>query len=176
MPRVTFVKKARKKNPVCKKGESYFWWKFRYGGKRYSLTRPRPSQLTQSAYYGSIRALVEQIEDTNITDNNDFTSLRDEVTSELENIGSESQNSLDNIPESLQYAPTGELLQERIDACEMAQSDIENIDEVDEEPEEDDFADHDEFKEAKLEWLEAIEAWSSNVKDEMSNFVSDCEV
>ncbi len=59
MPRVTHVKKARKDNPVCKAGESYYWWKFRYGGKRYSLTRPRPSQLTQSAYFGGLRALCE---------------------------------------------------------------------------------------------------------------------
>ena len=140
MPRVTFVKAARKDNPVCKKGESYYWWKFRYGGKRYSLTRPRPSQLTQSAYFGSLRALVEQIEDTNIADNDDFETLRDEVASELQTIGSEAQESLDNMPESLQYSPTGELLQERVDACENASSEVESVEEFDEEePDSDDY-------------------------------------
>ena len=43
MPRVNYVKKARKNNPAVKRGESYFWWKFRYGGKQYSKTRPRQS-------------------------------------------------------------------------------------------------------------------------------------
>jgi len=54
MPRVNHVKKARKDNPVCKKGESYYWWKFRFGGKKYSLTYPKQSQLTQSPYLSVI--------------------------------------------------------------------------------------------------------------------------
>lgn len=140
MPRVHFVQKARKDNPAVKKGESYFWWKFRYGGKRYSATRPRQSQLTQSAYFGQLYSLQEMIEDYEVNDNDDFTSLRDEVASELDNLRDETQGSLDNMPESLTYSPTGELLQERVDACENAQSEVENIDEFDdEEPDLDDF-------------------------------------
>ena len=137
MPRVTHVKSARKDNQVCKKGESYFWWKFRYGGKRYSLTRPRPSQLTQSAYYGTLYALQEEVEDTDISDANDFEGLVDTIRDQLEELGQETQDSLDNMPESLQYSPTGELLQERVDAVESAASDIEGIDELDEFDEED---------------------------------------
>ncbi len=60
MPRVTHVRKARKDNPVCKAGESYYWWKFRFGGKHYSLTYPKPSQLTQSVYLSVIYACQEQ--------------------------------------------------------------------------------------------------------------------
>jgi hypothetical protein len=132
MPRVTHVKSARKDNPVCKKGESYFWWKFRYGGKRYSLTRPRASQLTQSAYYGTVRSLCEQIEDANIQDSDELISVRDDIQSELECLRDETQESLDNMPDALQYSPTGELLQERIDAVENALSEVENIEEFDE--------------------------------------------
>ena len=140
MPRVTHVKRARKDNPVCKKGESYFWWKFRYGGKRYSLTRPRPSQLTRSAYYGTVRSLIEQIEDSDVTSNDDFLSLQDEIASELANLLDETQGSLDNMPESLTYSPTGELLQERIDALEGAQDEVGDADEFEEdEPERDSF-------------------------------------
>ena len=140
MPRVTFVKSARKNNSVCKKGESYYWWKFRYGGKRESLTRPRPSQLTQSAYYGTVRSLEESIEDANIQDNDELISVRDDIQSELENLRDETQESLDNMPESLQYSPTGELLQERIDAVEEAINEVECIEEFDEEePDIDDF-------------------------------------
>ncbi len=52
MARAHFVKKARKDNPAAgiKAGDSYYWWKFRRGGKHYSKTAPRPSQLTQSEY------------------------------------------------------------------------------------------------------------------------------
>ena len=174
MPRVTFVKAARKDNPVAKKGESYYWWKFRYGGKRYSLTRPRPSQLTQSAYYGTVRSLIEQIEDTDLADNDDFVSLRDDIASQLQELGQETQSSLDNMPDSLQYSPTGEMLQERIDACESAESDIDSIDELDDEPEETDYDDEEEFSDAKMEWLESLENW--NAKDDMIEAVANAEV
>ena len=132
MPRVTHVKSARKDNPVCKKGESYYWWKFRYGGKRYSLTYPKGSQLTQSTYYGTVRALSETLEEQNIQDNDELISARDDIQSELETLRDECQDSLDNMPESLQYSPTGELLQERIDACEEAVGEVENVEEFDE--------------------------------------------
>ena len=36
------------------------------------------------------------------------------------------EDSLDNMPESLQYAPTGELLQERIDACDNAMNEVDS--------------------------------------------------
>lgn len=198
MPRVTFVKAARKDNPVCKKGESYFWWKFRYGGKRYSLVRPRPSQLTQSAYYGSIRSLSERVDDFYCTEYEEFESLKDEVIDELQNIGQECQDGLDNMPESLQYSPTGELLQERIDACENGQSEAEGIEEF--EFEEEDFEREDfdgdeddddaeaaheaEQDEAEAAHEEAEEArkdsefsdWFDGAKDELTSAVSECEV
>ena len=62
MPRVHYIKKALKDNSAVKKGEPYYWWKFRYGGKRKSATRPRPSQLTQSKY-SEVLAAQEAIED-----------------------------------------------------------------------------------------------------------------
>jgi hypothetical protein len=145
MPRVTHVKAARKDNQVCKKGESYFWWKFRYGGKRYSLKYPRPSQLTQSAYYGTVRSLSETLEDQNIQANDELVSARDDIVSELENLRDETQESLDNMPDSLQYSPTGELLQERVDAVENAIGEVECVEEFDEdEPDESDFGEEDE--------------------------------
>lgn len=182
MPRVTFVKAARKDNAVCKKGESYFWWKFRHGGKRFSLTRPRPSQLTQSAYYGTVRSLVEQIEDANIGDYDEFVSVKEDVVSELENLRDESQASLDNMPDSLQYSPTGELLSERVDACDNAISDIEGIDEFDEdEPVREDFEDEgedgdEEFNVAQNQWQDDMNGHVENAVSELMDYVSSCEV
>ena len=42
MPRVNYVKKARKAIPGAdiKVGDAYYWWKFRYGGKHVSKIRP----------------------------------------------------------------------------------------------------------------------------------------
>ena len=191
MPRVHHVKKARKDNPVAKAGESYYWWKFRHGGKRYSKTPPRPSQLTQSAYFGSIRSLVETIEDTTVTDQDQLEELKEQVRDELESIQSECQDSLDNMPDSLQYSPTGELLQERIDACDSAISDLDMIDDFefeendfDDEYDEDDFEDDKEREEKRDEHerdedsrreQELIEYCESSVS-EMIEYVGNCEV
>ncbi len=170
MPRVTFVKTARKDNSVCLKGQSYYWWKFRYGGKRLSLTPPRPSQLTQSAYFGAVRALSEQVGDwfsgkREIADVEDFLA---EIRDELESIGSECQDSLENIPESLQYAPTGELLQERIDACDNATVELESVD-IEFESDLDDDADDDEIADEVNERLLEIES-------EVIECVDQCEI
>lgn len=191
MPRVHFVKKARKDNPVAKKGESYYWWKFRYGGKRYSRTRPRASQLTQSPYYGAVRALVEQIEDSNPEDFDEFESLKEEVRDELENLRDEAQSSLDNMPEQLQYAPTGELLQERIDALENAESELDNIDDFDFDEIEFDENDYprdewtkDEIEEARevheederRRYRQEFEDWAGDAMGQLAELVADTEV
>jgi len=58
-----------------KKGEMYYWWKFRYGGKRKSKTAPRPSQLTSSEKKSRCYAAQEDIEDA-------FASFRLELKKE----------------------------------------------------------------------------------------------
>jgi len=131
MPRVTHVKAARKDNPVAKKGESYYWWKFRYGGKRYSLTYPKASQLTQSAYFGTVYSMQEEVEAWEGEDVLSFEGLKEDILGQVEELREETQSSLDNMPDQLQYSPTGELLQERVDALDSAESDIECIDEPD---------------------------------------------
>lgn len=171
MPRVTFVKAARKDNPVAKKGESYYWWKFRYGGKRYSKTRPRPSQLTQSAYFGTIYGIQETIEDTELESYEDFEALVETVREEVESLRDETQSSLDNMAEyNLEYSPTGEMLQERVDALEMIDSEIDCIDEFyfneeefdEPEPERGDYEDDDD---GEVEYNDAYNEWEDNLSD-----------
>lgn len=178
MPRVTFVKAARKDNPVCKKGESYFWWKFRYGGKRFSLTRPRQSQLTQSAYFGTVYGMQEGVEDYEVGCVEDFETLKDDITSQVDELRDETQGSLDNMPDQLQYSPTGELLQERIDALEGIESEIDCIDEFsfereDFEENEDDEDDAEEVHEAAEDQREADELaeWCSEAKCSLSEAI-----
>jgi hypothetical protein len=130
MPRVHFVKKARKdvEGTEIKAGESYYWWAFRYGGKRTSKTPPRQSQLTQSEFWGAVYGLQER-------EQPDFESLNDtvdEIKSELEQLRDEQEEKKSNMPEGLQEGATGELLQNRYDSIESAIGDLENVDIPDE--------------------------------------------
>ena len=63
MPRLHYVKKARKDNPAVKAGEPYYWWKHAWSAKQYSKTRPRPSQLTQSEFMSEYLSMGEDFED-----------------------------------------------------------------------------------------------------------------
>jgi hypothetical protein len=139
MARVHFVKKARKDNAVCKKGESYYYWTTRvtvgksyHGQKHFSKTSPKRSQLTNSDFL----AQIYDIEDDQIgvLDAKDFKEA-DEIASEASNIadcirqlGDEQSEKLSNMPEGLQQGSTGEMIQERMDECENMASQIEGID------------------------------------------------
>jgi len=178
MPRVTHVKAARKDNRVCKKGESYYWWKFRFGGKHYSTTYPKPQLLTQSAYLISIYDLLDMVNNYAIEtgEEGEVETLIDEVRDGITEIRDQCQESLDNMPESLQYAPTGELLQERIDAADSAESDIDYIEEPDQWQEVREAQDeHDQWvadepasNSKKDEDLHA--SWEENEPDEVEDF------
>lgn len=165
MARATFVKKARKAVPAAdiKVGDSYYWWKFRFGGKHYSKTPPKQSQLTQSAFYSTLYDIQERAGDLPADDG--LPSERDSIVSDLEDLKSECESSLENVPDSLKEAPTGQLLQERIDALDSAIGELEGID-MDDEPNEDnreDWADEHESLE------DAVSAYWEEKRDEVSN-------
>ena len=172
MPRVYFVKEARKDNPVVKKGESYYWWKHAFGPKKFSKERPKASQLTQSSYLSQLYALQEGLSDRFT----DFDSLQDELQSiidDLNQLGDECQDSLDSMPEHLQdSSSSGEMLQERIDAIEMATSEMESID-VPEEPE--DWNDENsDYKEMNAEERETFQSeWKKERIDEFVQSIED---
>lgn len=131
MPRVHFVKKAQKDNDAVKKGESYYWWKFRYGGKHMSRTAPKQSQLTQSSFLSGLYSIQEDIESLT-TDDLDQSTI-DDLVGRLEELRDEAQDSLDNMPEQLQEGDVGQMLQERVDNVEDAISELEGLDmEIDE--------------------------------------------
>lgn len=176
MPRVHHVKSARKANPVAKKGEPYYWWKFRHGGKRYSTKPPRPSQLTQSNYLGTVRSIVESIDDASFSDFEEFNSFREDIMSQVQDLQGETQESLDNMPESLQYSPTGELLQERIDALSNAESELDSTDEFEFEEEEFDESDFDAEKDDIAALRESHqESEDSRREDEFMEWLDDAK-
>jgi len=140
MPRVHFVEKARKDNPVAKKGESYYWWQNYRSPKRYSKTRPRPSQTTGSGWLSNAYAIGEQIEDYEIeTDDagemlwgedqqGDAKDFIEERVQEIEEIRDEAEENRSNMPDALQDSETGELLQQRYDTCDDWCNELDNID------------------------------------------------
>lgn len=156
MARANYVKAARKDIPGTdiKAGDSYYWWKFRYGGKRYSKTYPKRSELTQSAFYSQLYDLEDRISDFSPSGADDFNSFKEEIKDEIEEMKSQCEESLENIPESLREGNSGTLLQERIDALDEWYNDIDNVEdcEIDEDEIRQDILDEHEDDE---EWTEA---------------------
>src|SRR5581483_2308017 len=79
-----------------KVGDSYYWWKFRYGGKRYSKTPPKLSQLTNSPFLSQLYAIQESIEQLEANDS--LESAVSSIADDLRNLASECQDSLNNMP------------------------------------------------------------------------------
>ena len=135
MPRVTFVKKARKSYPGTgiKKGDSYYHWKFRRGSIHRSLTAPRRSQLTQSEYLGAMYDLEDRFQDAlavfrDGTDNGDFDTFSGEVRDIAGEVREQGQNCADrrsNMPDQLQDSENGERLQSRSEACDTLADELE---------------------------------------------------
>ena len=156
MPKVNFVKAAAKDNRVAKKGENYYWWKFRFGGKYLSKTPPRPSQLTQSDFLSRQMELEERI--GQLGENADtFEGLRADVEGicdEIRMLGEEQEEKLNNMPDSLQQSPTGELLEGRSSACEDWVGELEEVDLEKEEPTEEDAKEALEIEEPTIDTVE----------------------
>lgn len=122
MPRVTHVKKARKPIPSIgvEVGDSYYWWQFAFSPRSVSKTPPRPSQLTRSEFLGALYDMQDELGNLELSEAGDFAAR-------VRELGEEQAEKIQNMPESLQYAPSGELLQERADAMEQWADELESI-------------------------------------------------
>lgn len=151
MPKVHHVKKALKDNRVCKKGESYYWWKVKTGPasgiRRMSKTYPKSSQLTTSEFLGSVYSLQEEMADAKFDTIEDLQAAVEDWVSQIEEIRDNCQEKFDNMPEGLQQGETGQLLEERVSLMDDWAN---NLQGVDLEPE-NDKTDVQEFIAEKLE-------------------------
>lgn len=194
MARVTHVKKAQKDYPEhgIKKGEEYYWWKFRYGGKHFSKTYPKPSQLTQSEFLSQVYDFNDRISGLSTGDFNepeDLQAWKEELVGELETLRDEQEEKKDNMPEGLQEGPTGELLQERYDGIDELINELEGIDcddfDFDEDAKKEEIIDElkDKYEGEEEDWepseddvqekvngsrQEAVEDWLQEKIDELS--------
>jgi hypothetical protein len=130
MARTHFVKKARKDYPEAgiKKGESYYWWKFRYGGKHMSKEAPKASQLTQSEFLSRLYDVQDRLANISADNIEDIQTETESIAEELNEMASDCRDKHDNMPDGLQEGEVGQMLEERADACENAASELEGID------------------------------------------------
>ena len=131
MPKVTRVESARKARPESgiRVGDSYYWWQFMRGPRMNSKTPPRPSQLTRSEFMVPYLQALEALGDLN-----DSGDLREDlapalriIVDDLESLRDETQDKLDNMPESLQQGDTGQLLEERVANLEQFIPELERL-------------------------------------------------
>ena len=130
MPRV-HQQKARKDYPDAgiKAGDVYYKWTTRAGPYtrgvvHRSLERPMPWQLTSSPFLQQ-RYLIEH--NLGEIQGAEAASEIESIAEEIRSLGEECQASLENMPEGLQQGATGEMLQERVDACETAADVLDDI-------------------------------------------------
>jgi hypothetical protein len=136
MPRVNTVEHARKDYPEAgiKKGDKYYWWKFRYGGKHMSTTPPKASQLTQSSFLSQLYEIQERLQCLEATDAESLKSEVEEIAGELRSLSEECENNRSNMPDGLQEGEVGQMLESRTEACSSAADELEGIDfDIDEE-------------------------------------------
>ena len=191
MPRVKQVK-ARKDYPDhgVKKGDMCYVWSVKTGprsSRNYrQLTPPKPHQLTSSAFLGTAYELNERIEALTADDLEDELQ---EIIDEIQELGDEQDEKWNNMPESLQYSSTGELLEGRRDSCEEWFSNLESVKdnlperptwtvvELPDEPEEPDSADFaapEHYDAAMIKWEEEQCKWEEE-KDEAEAYESELQ-
>lgn len=148
-----FHRKARKDYPEhgIKKGDMYYTAQIKTGPRSSRVLRSlkplRDSQLTTSPFKSGYYAAQESWDDNK---ERDESTIRD-IAETIRELGTEAQESFDNMPEGLQQGDTGQMLQERAEQCETKADELESLaDEYEtlEEPQEpDDGEDEDAFEE-----------------------------
>jgi len=117
----------------CHKGDTYYWWKFRHGSKMFSMSAPRPSQLTQNEFYGALYSINEEMEDMTVdsfTTEGLLTEFRENIETQIEEIEQELEEKESNLSqyEGLANSPVYELITERQEAVSSWLNDMQAVD------------------------------------------------
>ncbi len=125
----------------------------------------RSSDLTESPYLIGVYSAQEGAEDALATLDPSMppedlyaalTDARDELASNIGEVSDEEQEKLDNMPDGLRDGSTGESIQERYDACQEWQQEVESVPLEEFAP--DDDHDEEEAAAAVEDWLESQKA------------------
>ena len=137
MPRV-HTQKAAKDYPShgISKGDTYYSWSFRHGGKHMSKTYPRASQLTQSKMSGAYAAGEAAQDNIATADNVDDMgqALRDAADA-IREVAQEYRDAVENMPENFQQGATADECNEKADGldswADSLESDADEVDALD---------------------------------------------
>lgn len=132
MAKVQVIQKSRKeyKCSKCGKvipvGSRYYKGEINFGPTiiRCSDCKLEAWEVTTSDWQLSTGAIINRWEENyGLSD-----STPEELHDEIESIMGDQQDRLDSMPEGCQEGDVGQLIQERIDACEAAMDELDNID------------------------------------------------
>ena len=132
MGKVTKIKSARKEwkcskcHSIIKVGDGYFKGEINFGPTIVACLKCglKPYEVTTSGWTRRVGRIVEDFTE----DYGYGEDSLDQVLQEVYDIQSEVQDRLDNMPEGLQEGDVGQLLQSRVEMCDDAISELENID------------------------------------------------
>lgn len=118
----------------CKKGQTYYWWQFKNGGKNYSVVYPKPSRLTQSEFYTRVYEIQEELSAASASDfqcdESAILSFKEQIVEQVQELLDELEEKESNLSsyEGLANSPVYELITERRDAVQEWLDELENID------------------------------------------------
>ena len=114
---VRFVKKARKTYPEfgVRRGDSYYWWKFRGEARQMSRFYPPRSWLTKSERLARLYAAEDSLPDVIETDADILPAVLQlvKVARTLDEIAAAYELGAERTPEKLQYSSHADGLRER---------------------------------------------------------------
>lgn len=147
MPRV-HTQTAAKDYPAqgIKKGQTYYWWKFRYQGKQRSVTPPTRQQLTQSEYFQGGFDLEDEYESSVACAayQADVVQALEQARDGFESLAEEQRDKMANMEAAnITGGFSYELLEERAEACEEQMGNLEALQNEVEALDEDDVTEED---------------------------------
>jgi hypothetical protein len=158
---------------IVPKGTEYYKWQKKNQPPTISLTPPTRQQLTSSDFLIQIYDLEDDINSFQAEGPEDIQSAVDGWREQVETLRDELEEKRENMPESLQESPVGQLLQERYDALDEWLNELDSIDlddypteEIDTEDEELEDIENDETEQTHEERLRE---WLDEKIDEIQN-------
>jgi len=138
---------------IVKKGQEYYTWTLFGRSPQISLDYPKRQQLTGSDFLCQVYDLEDRLSELSCETIEDLEEERDSICEEIRDLASEQEEKRSNMPESLQEAPTGELLQNRYDSLEEWASNLEGVSIDFDEPDKEEDETEEEFEVRKAEEL-----------------------
>lgn len=120
-----------KRGEAIKKGDEYYrFWLTRFSPMKILCLgcKPTRSQMTTSEFLSTMYGIEDDIAALSVEDMENAQDIVAGIINQLQELRDETEEKRENMPESLQDAPTGEMLQGRVDSVEDMISELEDVD------------------------------------------------